>query len=64
MLRELTRLPLNVLGQAVERNLQFEMPSLPRVYDGAALYWLVVSSTTTPTSASTAAKRDSTTANE
>lgn len=47
MVKELTRVPLNVLGQAAERNLQFDYPSLPRIYDGAALYWLYMSSTTT-----------------
>ncbi len=51
MVRELTRIPLNVLGQAAERNLQFDYPSLPRIYDGAALYWMFMSSTTTPTNA-------------
>jgi hypothetical protein len=50
MIKELARVPLNVLGQSAERNLQYEMPSLPRIYDGAALYWLVMSSTTTPVS--------------
>lgn len=51
MVRELARIPLNVLGQASERNLQFDYPSFPRIYDGAALYWLVMSSTTTPANA-------------
>ncbi len=51
MVKELARVPLNVLGQAAERNLQFDYPSLPRIYDGAALYWMVMSSTTTPTNA-------------
>ena len=51
MVKELTRVPLNVLGQAAERNLQFDYPSLPRIYDGAALYWLYMSSTTTPANA-------------
>lgn len=51
MVKEIARVPLNVLGQAAERNLQFDYPSLPRIYDGAALYWLVMSSTTTPTNA-------------
>ena len=51
MVKELTRVPLTVLGQASESNLQFGMPSLPRVYDGAALYWLYMSSTTTPANA-------------
>ena len=51
MVKELTRIPLNVLGQAAERNLQFDYPSLPRIYDGAALYWMYMSSTTTPANA-------------
>lgn len=51
LIKEITRVPLNVLGQASERNLQFDYPSLPRIYDGAALYWMVMSSTTTPTNA-------------
>lgn len=51
MVKELTRIPLNVLGQAAERNLQFDYPSMPRIYDGAALYWMFMSSTTTPTNA-------------
>ena len=51
MVKEITRVPLNVLGQAAERNLQFDYPSLPRIYDGAALYWLYMSSTTTPANA-------------
>lgn len=51
LIKELMRIPLNVLGQASERNLQFDYPSLPRIYDTAALYWLVLSSTTTPTNA-------------
>lgn len=51
MVRELTRVPLNVLGQAAERNLQFDYPSMPRIYDGAALYWVYMSSTTTPANA-------------
>lgn len=51
MVREMARIPLNVLGQAAERNLQFDYPSLPRIYDGAALYWMYMSSTTTPVNA-------------
>ncbi|CAB4151239.1 hypothetical protein UFOVP591_7 [uncultured Caudovirales phage] len=46
--KEITRLPLSTLGLAAERNLQSEMPSLPRIYDGAALYWLVGSGVATP----------------
>jgi hypothetical protein len=51
LVKEITRVPLNVLGQAAERNLQFDYPSMPRIYDGAALYWMFMSSTTTPANA-------------
>lgn len=50
LIRELGRFPLSTLGLAAERNFVFEMPSLPRVYDGAALYWLVGSGVATPAS--------------
>lgn len=46
--KEITRLPLSTLGLAAERNLQNEMPSFPRIYDGAALYWIVGSGAATP----------------
>ncbi len=48
LIRELGRFPLSTLGLAAERNFLFEMPSMPRVYDGAALYWLVGSGVATP----------------
>lgn len=51
MIKELARVPLNILGQSASQNLQFDYPSLPRIYDGAALYWMVMSSTTTPVNA-------------
>jgi len=50
MVKELARFPLSTLGLAAERNLVFEMPSLPRIYDGAALYFLVGSGVATPAS--------------
>lgn len=49
LIKELGRLPLSTLGLASERNFVFEYPSMPRVYDGAALYWLVGSGVATPT---------------
>lgn len=49
LIKEITRIPLSTLGLAGERNLLFEYPSLPRIYDGAALYWLVGSGLATPT---------------
>jgi len=48
MYKELARFPVSTLGLAAERNFLYEMPSLPRIYDGAALYWIIISSTTTP----------------
>lgn len=48
MMREITELPLSTLGLAAERNLLTEMPSLPRIYDGSALYWIYGSGVATP----------------
>ena len=48
LVKEITRFPLSVLGLSAERNLVYEMPSLPRIYDGAALYFLVGSGVATP----------------
>ena len=48
LVKELCRFPLSTLGLAAERNFLFEMPSLPRIYDGAALYWLFGSGVATP----------------
>lgn len=48
LIRELGRFPLSTLGLSVERNFMFETPSLPRIYDGAALYFLVGSGVATP----------------
>lgn len=48
LVKELARFPLSTLGLAAERNFVFEMPSLPRVYDGAALYFLWGSGVATP----------------
>lgn len=48
LLKEITEIPLSTLGLAAERNLLTEMPSLPRIYDGAALYWIWGSGVATP----------------
>ena len=47
--KELYRVPVTTLGVPGERNALYEVPSLPRVYDGAALYWVLVSGAATPT---------------
>lgn len=50
LIKEITELPLSTLGLAAERNLVLEMPSLPRIFDGAALYWIWGSGVATPAS--------------
>lgn len=50
MVRELAQFPLSTLGLASEQNFAFGLPSMPRIYDGAALYWLVGSGVATPAS--------------
>lgn len=48
LIRELAQFPLSTLGLAAEQNFLFGLPSMPRVYDGAALYWLIGSGAATP----------------
>jgi hypothetical protein len=40
LFKEITEVPLSILGQSALINLETEMPSLPRIYDSAALYWI------------------------
>lgn len=47
--KELARFPITTLGVAAERDFLNQLPSLPRVYDGAALYCLIGSGAATPT---------------
>lgn len=47
--KELARFPVTTLGVAAERDFLNQLPSLPRIYDGAALYFLVGSGAATPT---------------
>jgi len=48
LVKEIGRFPLSTLGLAAERNFLFEYPSLPRIYDGAALYFALGSGVATP----------------
>ena len=48
LIREITRLPLTTVGLSTERDLVHQLPSLPRIYDGAALYWIYGSGVATP----------------
>jgi hypothetical protein len=50
LVKELGRFPLSTLGLASERNFLFEYPSMPRIYDGAALYFALGSGLATPAS--------------
>lgn len=46
--KELARFPVTTLGVSAERDFLNQLPSLPRVYDGAALYFVVGSGVATP----------------
>jgi hypothetical protein len=46
--RPLLTLPLTTIGVAAERDLLNQIPSLPRVYDGANLSWLMYAGVNTP----------------
>lgn len=50
LIRELAQFPLSTLGLSSEQNFLFGLPSMPRIYDGAALYWLWGSGVATPAS--------------
>lgn len=45
----LLTLPMTTIGVASERDFMNQIPSLPRIYDGANLQWLIYNGTTTPT---------------
>jgi hypothetical protein len=47
--KPLLTLPMTTIGVASERDLVNQIPSMPRIYDGAALYWLLYSGAATPT---------------
>lgn len=46
--RPLLTLPMTTVGVAAERDLLNQIPSLPRVYDGACLAWLMYAGAATP----------------
>lgn len=49
LVKPLLTLPITTLGVASERDLLNQMPSLPRIYDGACLMWLIYHGAATPT---------------
>ena len=46
--RPILTLPITTLGVAAERDLLNQVPSLPRIYDGANLSWLMYAGAATP----------------
>lgn len=48
LVKPLLTLPMSTVGVFVERDLVNQLPSMPRVYDGAALYWVLYSAAATP----------------
>ncbi|MGK3945659.1 hypothetical protein ABK046_45860, partial [Streptomyces caeruleatus] len=46
--RPLLTLPMTTIGVAAERDLVNQLPSMPRVYDGACLTWLMLAGAATP----------------
>lgn len=48
--RPLLTLPMTTIGVAAERDLLNQIPSLPRVYDGACLTWMMYAGAATPVS--------------
>jgi hypothetical protein len=50
--RPLLTLPMTTIGVASERDLLNQLPSLPRVYDGAYLTWLMYAGAATPVTSS------------
>jgi hypothetical protein len=46
--KPIVTLPITTLGVAGERDLMNQMPSLPRIYDGACLVWLIYHGAATP----------------
>jgi hypothetical protein len=48
--RPLLTLPMTTVGVAAERDLVNQLPSMPRVYDGACLVWLMYAGAATPVS--------------
>jgi hypothetical protein len=46
--KPLLTLPITTIGVASERDLVNQLPSMPRVYDGACLAWLVYTQAAVP----------------
>ena len=58
LVKPLAYFPMTTLGVSSERDFVNQLPSLPRIYDGAALYWLLYSSVATPANSAFAGHLD------
>lgn len=47
--KPIATMPMTTIGVASERDFMNQIPSLPRIYDGACLTWLIYSGANTPT---------------
>lgn len=56
--KPLFSIPLTTVGVAGEREFGSQLPSYPRVYDGAALYWIIYSGANSPANSSFAGHID------
>lgn len=50
--KPLMTLPMTTIGVAAERDFLNQVPSLPRIYDGACLVWLIYNGAATPVNSS------------
>ena len=50
--KPLLSLPITTLGVASERDLVNQLPSMPRVYDGACLAWMIYAGSAIPNNSS------------
>jgi hypothetical protein len=48
LVKPILSMPHSTVGIFVERDLMNQLPSCPRIYDGAALYWILYSGAATP----------------
>jgi hypothetical protein len=46
--RPILTLPMTTIGVASERDLVNQLPSMPRIFDGACLAWLMYAGAATP----------------
>lgn len=56
--RSIVTMPMTTLGVAAERDLMNQVPSIPRIYDGACLTWLLYSGALTPVNSAFAGHLD------